>query len=372
MKKRSCLSLVLITISLLALLFLALGTAVPVAAGSSFGAPDPALNPWQRFNYGLVLLSRGSALAVPLDPDGTEQLFVIEAGEDALTTSSRLVAQGLIADARTFRIYLAWTGMDSYIQTGTFRLSPALSAEEIAAILTSASLTEVKFTVLAGWRMEEVAAALPTSGLDISPDAFLTAAASPVDLPAFLPLGASAEGFLFPDAYTLPRSTHADQLVSLLLQTFASRLPPEYTVAYSTRGLTVYQAVILASIIEREAVDHNEMPLIASVFFNRLAVDMPLQTDPTVQYALGFNALQSSWWTTPLSTADLQVTSPYNTYLFRGLPPGPIANPSLDALAAVAYPAESPYYYFQARCDGSGTHNFTETYEQHQQNNCPR
>jgi UPF0755 protein len=98
---------------------------------------------------------------------------------------------------------------------------------------------------------------------------------------------------------------------------------------------------------------------------------MKLQTDPTVQYALGFNASRNTWWTTPLSATDLQFDSPYNTYLYPGLPPGPISNPSLTALTAVAYPAESPYYYFQAKCDGSGLHNFAETFEEHQLNNCP-
>ena len=113
------------------------------------------------------------------------------------------------------------------------------------------------------------------------------------------------------------------------------------------------------------------MPLIASVFFNRLAIDMPLQADPTVQYGLGYNTAQATWWTNPLSAQDLQVNSPYNTYVHHGLPPGPISNPGLAALQAVAAPAQSNYYYFQARCDNSGLHNFAETLEQHQQNNCP-
>ncbi len=111
--------------------------------------------------------------------------------------------------------------------------------------------------------------------------------------------------------------------------------------------------------------------MIASVFYNRLAIDMPLQTDPTVQYALGFNAAHSTWWTNPLSLDDLKVDSPYNTYIHPGLPPGPISEPGLAALRAVAFPAQSNYYYFQARCDKSGLHNFAETLEQHQQNKCP-
>lgn len=371
MRRRSCLPLFLIALSLLALLLLALGFGVPVLAESTFGPPSPALDAWQRFSFGLQLLLHADSLTVPPDPNGGEMLFIIDPGESVLSISSRLEQAGIIADARLFRIYLAWTGMDAYIQTGAFRLSPALSAQSIAGMLQSATLTEVTFTVLPGWRMEEVAAALPTSGLSIAPEDFLAAASVPNLFPDLIPAGASAEGFLHPDTYILPRTTTAEQLVSVLVQAFLTRLPADYAEAYAERGLTVYQAVTLASIIEREAVVDEEMPLIASVFYNRLAVGMKLQTDPTVQYALGFNSLQTTWWTTPLSAADLQFDSPYNTYLYPGLPPGPICSPGLAALQAVAYPAESPYFYFQAKCDGSGLHNFAVTFEEHEGNYCP-
>ena len=219
--------------------------------------------------------------------------------------------------------------------------------------------------------MQEIAASLSTSGLAITPEAFLAAASAPANPPDFLPAGASAEGFLSPASYTLPRTTSAAQLVFLLLQDFSSRLTPELRDGFAGHGLSVYQAVTLASIIQREAVHDEEMPMIASVLYNRLAINMPLQTDPTIQYALGYNVAQGTWWTNPLSLDDLKVDSPYNTYVHAGLPPGPISNPGLAALQAVAFPAQSRYYYFQARCDGSRLHNFAETFEQHQQNNCP-
>jgi UPF0755 protein len=238
-------------------------------------------------------------------------------------------------------------------------------------MLKSTTLTEVMFTVLPGWRMEEIAAALPTSGLEFSPEAFLAAAATPQVSYDLIPAGASAEGFLQPGTYVLPRITTSDQLVSTLVEGFASNLPAEFPAVFANNGLTLYQAVILASIIQREVMVEEEMSLVASVFYNRLAIGMKLQTDPTVQYALGYNAAQGTWWTNPLNLDDLQFNSPYNTYLYPGLPPAPISNPGQAALAAVAYPAESPYYYFQAKCDGSGFHNFAETYEQHQQNYCP-
>src|SRR5262249_5543287 len=140
---------------------------------------------------------------------------------------------------------------------------------------------------------------------------------------------------------------------------------------FQKQGLTVYQAVTLASIVEREAVHDEEKPLIASVYLNRLRNNMKLDADPTVQYALGYDFIQGTWWKNPLSLDDLQFNSTYNTYIYTGLPPAPISNPSLDALRAVALPAETNYYFFRAKCDDSGYHIFAETFEEHLANVCP-
>ena len=372
MRHRSCLPGLLIALAIFVLAALLADFFVRSAAGQSFGAPSPALNSWQRSSYALSLVSNAGDLTQPRDPAGAEQLFVIEPGESVFTISNRLEGAGLIRSASTFRAYLLWTGLDTIIQSGTYRLSPAQTGRDIAQILKSTTLTEVTYSVLPGWRMEEIAAPLPTSGLDITPEEFLAAASAPTGFPDFLPAGASAEGFLCPGTYILPRTTTADQLVSVLIQGFASELTPELQNGFASQGLTVYQAVTLASIIQREAVVADEMPMIASVFYNRLAIDMPLQTDPTVQYALGYNAAQATWWTNPLSYDDLQFDSPYNTYLYRGLPPGPISNPGLATLQAVAFPAQTNYYFFQAKCDGSGRSNFSVTNDEHDQYNCPK
>jgi UPF0755 protein len=369
--RNSCLPWVLLLVILILLGLMAAAIFVPQAARHSFGEPSASLNAWQRFSYGFALVWNAGDLTQPRDPTGTGQLFVIQPGESVVSISERLEGSGLIRSASTFRAYLLWSGLDTVIQTGTYRLSPAQTGFAIAQMLKSTTLTEVAFTVLPGWRMEEIAAALPTSGLEFTPEAFLAAAAAPAISLDFIPSGASAEGFLSPDTYILPRTTTAEQLVSTLIHGFSSHLPAETLAAYASRGLTLYQAVTLASIVQREAVVEEEMPLIASVFYNRLAIGMNLQTDPTVQYALGYNAARGTWWTNPLSGNDLRFDSPYNTYLHPGLPPGPISNPGLAALRAVANPAQTKYYFFQAKCDGSGLHNFAETFEQHQQNYCP-
>jgi UPF0755 protein len=372
MKSRSsCLTWSLLLAMLLLVSLVALVVYTPQAVKRSFGSPSPELAFWQRVYYGLELTWNAGDLTQPRDTAGAEQLFIIQPGESVVSISERLEQAGLIRSAGTFRTYLLWSGLDTGIQNGTYRLSPAYTGLEIAGLLKSISLTEIEFRVLPGWRMEEVAASLPTSGLEFSPQEFLLDAAAPASAPDLIPAGATAEGFLFPDSYTLPRKTTADELVTILIERFSTNFSPEMNQAYLDHGLTVFQGVTMASIIQREVMVDEEMPLIASVFYNRLAIGMPLQTDPTVQYALGFNTLQGTWWTSPLSAEDLHFDSPFNTYLYPGLPPAPISNPGLPALLAVAYPASSNYYYFQAKCDGSGWHNFAETLEQHLQNNCP-
>jgi UPF0755 protein len=370
-RRRSCLPGFLLIFILVVMGLVGIAIFIPALAWQSFGAPVSSLHSWQRFSYALDLVWNSGDLTQARDPAGAEQAFVIQPGDSVPSISNRLEKAGLIRSAQTFRFYLLWTGLDTVIQTGTYRLSPAQTGRAIAQTLKSTTLTEVTFSVLPGWRLEEIAASLPTSGLDITPSAFLAAASTPANAPDFIPAGATAEGFLSPGKYTLPRTTSAEQLVFLLLQSFSSKLTPELLSGFSSHGLTVFQAVTLASIIQREAVVADEMPMIASVFYNRLGINMDLQTDPTVQYALGYNTTQRTWWTNPLSLEDLKVNSPYNSYVHPGLPPGPISNPGLAALQAVASPAQSKYYYFQARCDKSGLHNFAETLEQHQQNNCP-
>lgn len=369
MKRHSCLPFVL-------LLFLAIGVLasslfIPVLAAGSYGPPSPYLSSWQRFSYSATLLWNAGDLTIPRDPNGPGQNFVIEMGESVSTISNRLQAAGLIHAAQTFRIYLVWMGLDTSVQAGNYQLSPAMTAIQIAHALQDATPSEVTFVVLPGWRMEEIAASLPTSGLNITPEAFLSAARAPYAPPDFLPAGASAEGFLFPDSYSLPRSTSAEQLVSILLQNFAFHLTPELKEGFARRNLSIYQGVILASIVQREAMLEEEQPAIASVFLNRIAIGMKLDSDPTIQYALGYNIAQGTWWTNPLSLEDLRVQSPYNTYQNTGFPPAPISNPGLRALQAVADPAQTGYYFFRAQCDGTGRHAFAETFEQHIQNACP-
>jgi UPF0755 protein len=206
-----------------------------------------------------------------------------------------------------------------------------------------------------------------------APQQVLEAARSgtlPSSLTAELPDPARLEGFLFPDTYHLTQDSHPSELVAAMLETFDRRVDPEIRAGFAQQGLSLHQAVTLASIVEREAIVTDERPMIASVFLNRLAQGIKLDADPTVQYAIGQQP-DGAWWKTGLSLDDLQIDSPYNTYLYAGLPPAPISNPGLASLRAVAFPESSPYLYFRAACDGSGRHTFAETFDQHVLNACP-
>jgi len=343
---------------------------IPVLAETNFGSASPSVNKWDRFTSSISLLLNSKDLTNPVQTDKQEQTFIIEPGDSVTQISAELESKRLIRNSRIFRLYLVWKGLDMTVQAGNYILSPSMTGIEIAFALQDATPAEVEFNILSGWRMEEIAASLPSSGLEITPEEFNNAVKNPKQQLDYLPKGASVEGFLFPGSYYLVRDISADKLVSILLQNFCLYLSNDLREKFSLQGLDIFQAVILASIVEREAVVADEQPLIASVFYNRLSNGMKLESDPTVQYAIGFDSEKETWWKNPLSSVDLSIDSPFNTYLYYGLPPAPICNPNLSALQAVAYPAQTQYFYFRARCDGSGLHAFAETFEQHIKNGC--
>ena len=339
----------------------------------TFGPPGIELSSFEQVTYSVRLYLNEKNLEDPLDPAGQEQPFKVEIGESVNSIAFRLQDVGLIRNADAFRLFLIYAGLDKGIQAGEYKLSPAKNAIQIAQMMQDATPSEITFTILPGWRLDEIAAALPTSGLQFSPASFLKAARRPDAsvLPAGFPNLKSLEGFMLPGVYHLKRDISLKAFLVTVLQQFDDQVPQELRDAYKKHGLKLTEAVTLASIVQREAMVEEEQPIIASVFYNRLAQGMKLESDPTVQFALGYNKQQSTWWTNPLSSDDLQIDSPYNTYLNAGLPPGPISSPGISALRAVAYPAETPYYYFRARCDNSGKHSFAKTYDEHVQNACP-
>jgi len=337
------------------------------------GAPGIELNPLEQMSYYFRLYLNRSNLMEPADPAGQPIPFQIDLGEPVGSIAFHMQEIGLIRNADAFRLYLVYSGLDKGIQAGNYQLSPAMNAMQIANAIQDATPSELTFNILPGWRLEEIGSALKTSGLEFTQEEFLKAARQPAKdlLSSSFPGLKSLEGFMLPGEYQFMRDISLDSFLVNILQQFDEQVTPEMRDAFKRQGLSLQEAVVLASIVERESMVTEEQPLIASVFYNRLVQGMKLESDPTVQYAVGYNEAQKTWWTNPLSTADLQYDSPYNTYLTAGLPPGPISSPSLSALQAVAYPAETPYLFFRAQCDGSGRHNFARTYEEHVKNTCP-
>jgi UPF0755 protein len=340
---------------------------------AEFGQPSPNLSLTQRVIFPVELFINRNALTKPNSLLGAEQKFVISEGESVSMICYRLEGEGLLPDAELMRMYLIYSGLDRALKSGQFSLSSQMSPVQIAAALLDATPKDAIITILPGWRIEEVAANVAASGMPVREEQFLAAAQAPTqEHLALLQVTEvnTLEGFLYPGTYVLPRASSLDDLLVMILTEFSGHVDASLMDGFERQGLSLVEAVILASIVEREAVVSEEKPLIASVFFNRLKAGMRLETDPTVQYALGFDEVTNSWWKSPLYLNDLNIDSPYNTYLHNGLPPGPISNPDLDALRSVAFPATTPYYYFRADCDGSGRHNFAITFEEHLNNSC--
>lgn len=342
-------------------------------ATAALGPSSPSLPWWQRGLLQAYLLARAPALDRPAGaPDAVIEFDVAE-GQTAAQVLDRLRRSHVLDDPVLLRAYLRYRGFDVGIEAGRYRLSGAMTVRQLAEALQTATAPAAQLTVIEGWRLEQIAFALPQGGLKVTPQQFLEAAHTRPDgysFSALLPEPPTLEGFLFPDTYQLRPEATAEEIVRAMLETFERRVGPALRQGFTEQGLNLYQAVTLASIVEREAVVPEERSLIASVFLNRLAAGLNLDADPTVQYALGLQP-DGSWWKSPLSATDLQIDSPFNTYRYPGLPPTPIANPGLASLEAVAFPAVTPYYYFRALCDGSGRHAFAVTFEEHLQNACP-
>ena len=372
-KQKILLGMLILIIAFIAVFFI-MGMAVfiPDAIVSIFGAPDPALDNSSRILYSLKLYSNKEALNNPFSTIGSDSIFVINSGKTANEVVDDLTKAQLIKYPETFTNYLVYKGIDRQLQAGIYVLNPMYTPIEIAELLYDTTPEDVAFSFLAGWRAEEIAALLPTSGIGISSDEFMNLIVNPPHtLTEIISPGIeSLEGYLFPGNYQILKSATAEELIGQILFNFRSQLPGNYEAKLQGSNLDLNQAIILASIIEKETILPEEAPMIASVFINRLNAGMPLQSDPTVQYGLGYSEDQKTWWKNPLSSADLAINSPYNTYLNNELPPTPICNPGLKSIMAILEPADTDYLFFRAACDGSGGHTFNILYEDHLKAEC--
>ena len=321
----------------------------------------------------LYLKQHLSELTTPVGSDPTPVNFRVTLGEFPSDVATNLQSQGLITDADLFVNLVKYLHVGEKIQAGEYVLKRTMTMEEIIAALQHGRAKTVNVTIRPGWRAEEIADYLSTMGLaNFNKDQFLQLVKNGnydywfmQDRPKGAP--ASVEGFLFPETYNVPFDITTDALIKLFLDTFNQRVTDQMRQQATASKRTFYEEMTLASIVEREAASASERPMIASVYLNRLQKKMYLQADPTVQYAMGYQAATKQWWKSPVTLDEYQhVDSPYNTYLHPGLPPGPICNPSLPSIVAVLQPAQTDYLFFLGK--GDGTHVFAKTLEEQQQN----
>lgn len=280
--------------------------------------------------------------------DRTQKIFVVRKGQNVRDIAKSLKDERLIRDPVVFFLLVVRGGLDKKIQAGDFRLSPSMTAQNIAETLTHGTL-DVWVAVPEGYRAEEIAE--------------LLAQKTPTFTQTWRDVLNQHEGYLFPDTYLIPKDADVELVVSIMRKNFEQKfatLPP------LKNKLTRKEVVTIASLIEREAKFPEDRPLVASVILNRLAIGMKLDIDATVQYILGYQEDEKRWWKKHLTNKDLAIDSPYNTYRNPGLPPTPIANPGLASLRAVVNPVGTNYLYYVS--DKNGRNHYAETIEEHREN----
>ncbi len=278
----------------------------------------------------------------------------IEPGQSGTSVARMLKEKGIIRSETFFKFLLRITSSSRDLKAGRFDLRQNTSSFEVINCIKSGKCTHYeKVTFLEGWRSEEIAEVLAEKGI--------------TDAREFLDIvrEKDLEGYLFPSTYLFAENTPAQKVVDEMLAQYRKNIAPLFR-KYKT-DLTEKQVLTVASIVEREAVVHDERPKIAAVYLNRYRIGKRLEADPTVQYALGFNLKENRYWKKGLTYKDLRVSSPYNTYRNAGLPPGPICNPSRESVLGVLNPEQNfEALYFVA--DNTGRHVFSKTFDEHRRN----
>jgi len=290
-----------------------------------------------------------------------EQFVTIEPGSSTRAIGQRLVESGVVRDEATFRAALWRTGRARSLQAGEFRFDRPMTPAEVIEKIARGDVYNRKITFPEGLTIQEMARIYEQQGFGKAA-AFLDAARDESPIREIDPAATDLEGYLFPETYAMPREATAATLVGLMVARFKQLFTPEMQQAGTALGLSVRQAVTLASLVEKETAAPPERPMVAAVYLNRLKIGMGMQADPTVIYALQ----RAGKYDGNLRRDDLQFDSPYNTYRYPGLPPGPIASPGLASLQAAVAPAQVDYLYFVSRNDGS--HVFARTLDEHNEN----
>jgi UPF0755 protein len=321
----------------------------------------------RRVLYVLLLLALGLSARLlwvfetraPLREPGAPPLaLVVPPGASAESIGRQLQELGLVRHPLVFRGLVLLRGQGGSLKAGSYELDGPMSLEQVTDLIVRGEIVRRDLTFPEGWVVEEMAELADSKGVPAAE--FLAAARDPSLIRDLDPLAPDLEGYLFPDTYDLPGGPNRGAaLVQKMVQRFREVISP-LQADFAAQGLTLREVVTLASVVEEETARPEERPRIAAVFHNRLRRRMPLQTDPTVIYALR----KAGRWDGNIRKKDLDLDSPYNTYRRAGLPPGPIASPGREAILAALHPADTKDLYFVSRNDGS--HHFSETLTEHE------
>lgn len=299
--------------------------------------------------------------------DATLYPFIITQGETVEEIGRGLENQGFIHHQLMFRYIVKKEGY--VLQAGEFSIPKNLDVSSLAQQLT-VGLSNTQITIIEGWRREEIAEYLVTTNLyNITTPEASENESFQLELRSEL-LNKIKEGYFYPETYTLSKNTSLSELVQIVNSTFDSQIDEKMKLQFSAHGLTLDEAVILASIVEREARTAESRAMVAGILFKRYQNGWPLEADATVQYAMAdrdcVNTIDCTWWSKEIYEEDLAIDSPYNTRKYTGFPPTPICNPSLSSLQAVAELVETEYWFYLTGNDGKM--HYAQTLEEHNQN----
>ena len=293
--------------------------------------------------------------------DSSEQFVEIPTGAGAAEIRKRLLDAGVVQDGLTLRLALRWTGASRDLKAGEYRFERAMTAVEVVQKLARGDVYGQRITFPEGLTIREMAMIYESRGLGHARD-FIAASRNTALIKDLDPAAPDLEGYLFPETYTVGRTVVADELIGKMVAGFRAAFPTASPPPGTEPPLTTRQLVTLASLIEKETGKADERPIVSAVYRNRLRIGMGMQADPTVVYALK----KAGKYDGNIRKEVLGVNSPYNTYKYPGLPPGPIASPGQASLAAALNPADAPFLYFVSKNDGS--HVFATTLAEHNRN----
>jgi len=300
-----------------------------------------------------------SQLFTPLSGDSSEKTFEIKEGQGVLEIVDNLRKEGLAKNKWITIGYLKFKKIDKQLKAGVFLLRKNQSPVEVFEAISSGKTALKKITIIEGWTEKEIADYLDERGLVKKSD-FLESAKKKKQEYDFLEGAETLEGYLFPDTYYIPYKSTADDIIKKMLDNFDKKLTNEIKNEINKQGRSIRDVSILASVVEKEVYKEQDRKIVAGLFLKRISQGKPLEADSTINYITGKDLAQPSY-------SDTRQDSLYNTYLHKGLPPGPICNPSLSSILAAVYPEDSPYLFYLNRQDTKET-IFSETYEEHLEN----